>query len=191
MIGAVMGEKRTPSKFSGALATPIKLPAMPLVHAVHPETEEAKQFFAGLEAKVATERLEKLALLTRHYDVIEKLGEIPALKWLLLFYRLATDCVPGFQVTGPQPGPKGGRPRTRDGVWHAALADLFRSRGLVNSDASAAALFAESELAVELGKGEVKRKPTRSEVAKRTKTIATSISSARSSAKRKATKKIN
>src|SRR5258705_9447919 len=100
-------------KFTGALAKPIKLPPIPLVHTAHPDTEEAKAFFASRSNEIERQRLMKLALLANHYGVkCTNTGELSGPMFFMLLYRLALDCVPGFQTTDSQSG--AGRPNENE-----------------------------------------------------------------------------
>jgi hypothetical protein len=173
-------------KFTGALAKPIKLPSIPIVYAVHPDTEEAKTFYASRSNETQRQRLTKLVLLANHYGAkCNNIGELSAPMFFALLYRLALDCVPGLQTTDSQSG--AGRPNENEQnatVWFM-MVDTLKKAGRAKTDIEASAIVAE------LFDPTLGTNAKRVARAKRAKVIANYVSSTRASLKRKAAGKIH
>src|ERR1700732_4269186 len=173
-------------KFTGALAKPIKLPPIPLAHAVHPDTEAAKVFYANRSNETERQRMMKLALLANHYGAkCNDIDELSGPMFLVLLYRLALDCVPGFLSSDDQSKKKVGRPNGDDAALLLGMVDFLRANGHAKTDLDAAAIVAEAfddTLSAPRNRGARD---------KRARTIANSVSLARTSGKRKAEGKVH
>jgi hypothetical protein len=176
--------KTSAKKFTGALAKPIKLPPIPLVHAAHPETEEAMAFYASRSNETERQRLMKLATLASHYGAeCKDIFDLNPLMLVGVLYRLALDCVPGFQTTDSQP--KVGRPKGHDAMIWLSMVDHIKAAGHAKTDIEAAAIVAEC---FDPTLGTNAKRPDRAE---RARTIANYVSSMRTSLKRKAAGKVH
>ena len=170
---------KKPMKFSGDLAKPIFVPLTPLVHLAHPETTDAKKFRAKLNNEISKQRLEKMTLLARRYGLDEK----NPLCWYFVTLFLAIEAIPGFQVSVGRTG-SAGAPKKEDPKLLLATIDLLKNSGLARTDLQAAEIWAIAQ------NENLKSAGRKSERVKQARTIANSVSSARASAHRKRSGKV-
>ena len=174
-------------KFTGALAKPIKLPPIPIIYAAHPDTEEAKTFYASRSNETERQRHTKLVLLANHYGVkCSNIGELLSgpMSFVLL-YRLTIDCIPGFQTTDSKS--EAGQPNKNEQdapVWFM-MVETLKKAGRAKTDIEASAIVAKY---IDPTLGTNAKRVAR---AKRAKVIANYVSLMRASLKRKAAGKIH
>jgi hypothetical protein len=127
---------------SGELARPIR-PATRIPLECREGSSEYEDIFRTYYDEVSGKRLQKLLLLAQHYGADAKsLQDIHPLVYFTLFYRLACDCVPGFDIKGK------GRPKTRDKSARLLMMKFLINCGLAKDDTQARKLLAEMELKI-------------------------------------------
>lgn len=153
-------KKQTGPKFTGALATPIILPRMPLIF--KEGSDEFNNFLSQSGKDAERKRIEKLALLAKHYGLKgdEFVDLFSPSNLFVLVIRLALDFVPGFKsIMDGEPTGKKGRPVSNRFLSNRralpAFFELVKIRSGAKTDQQVGEWIAEI---IEGRKGEGKKK---------------------------------